>query len=130
MKQVLIITCLGVSVCEVVRTVYEDDPVLRSHLQQEGPGWRPLPYEPEGSHQSRKEKNEFPFQRVGSRDGMEWKFLIIFHLFYFDGFPECVEEEPRLTGNYCHRLLTKGSHQSRKNEKYEMNENFPQKIND
>ena len=67
MKQVVIITCLGVAVAEVVRTVYEDDPVLqvvrtvyeddpvlRSHLQQEGPGWRPLPYQPEESHQSRK----------------------------------------------------------------------------
>ena len=39
---------------EVVRTVYEDDPVLRAVLDQEGAGWRPLDLEVECQHQDRR----------------------------------------------------------------------------
>ena len=38
---------LSLELSSVVRTVHDDDPVLRSHLSLEAPGWRPLPYDPE-----------------------------------------------------------------------------------
>ena len=37
-----------------MRTVYEDDPVLRAVLEQEGPGWRPLELELECPRQERR----------------------------------------------------------------------------
>ena len=40
-------TVLGLILSSVVRTVWDDDPVLRSHLSLESPGWRALPYHPE-----------------------------------------------------------------------------------
>ena len=39
---------------ELVRTVYEDDPVLRAVLEREGPDWRPLALDLECPHQERR----------------------------------------------------------------------------
>ena len=47
----LVLVVIGV---ELVRTVYDDDPVLRAVLDKEGPGWRLLALEPECQHQERR----------------------------------------------------------------------------
>ena len=39
---------------ELVRTVHDDDPVLRAVLEQEGPDWRPLDLDLACPHQERR----------------------------------------------------------------------------
>ena len=43
----VLVVVLGLVSSEVVRTVYDDDPVLQSHLEEEGPGWRVLAFSAE-----------------------------------------------------------------------------------
>ena len=53
---------------EVVRTVYEDDPVLRAVLDQEGAGWRPLDLEVECQHQERR-LSDFCHRQIENNQG-------------------------------------------------------------